>query len=873
MSPGATTPHDKVNKRAALVSLLACAVVASLFALLFTQVRAGEQRAYRTQMDTLASEKAALLRSRLASATQVLDTLVSLWEVDLVSSRQDFAVFARRALPEHPELRAIEWVPRVNAADKAAYERAARDDGYADYASKDFEGGGGSPPGREVFPVYYVEPVRGNEGALGVDLASDQERRAAMERARDSGRATATGIVHLVQGRGGDPGFLVFAPVYCRAASVASIDGRRRALQGFVTGAFRFEDLARAAIADPSEDPIAITLVDAATGSVVGPMSDRAFAIAGAGQEDGYVPPPRPMEIAGRLWDVRLSPIGKRLAPVHLHSRWLMPIGVGCTLLFGAYLFAAVRRTVEIERRVRERTAKLSSEIATRAEVERSLARARDALEARVIERTAELARSNLALQEEISVRKGAEQEAARANDAKSVFLASMSHEIRTPLNAILGYAQILQADPSLPVTSLGAVHKIASSGGHLLGLLSEILDLSQIEAGRTELRRAEFDLGELLVDVGVLFENQCSKKSLEFRLEGFPARGTRVLGDASKLRQILINLAENAVKFTSCGSVHLRLEAVGADRYVFEVTDTGLGIPDGAFDAILLPFHQEVAGRTIGGTGLGLAIARRYAELMEGKLAIQSRIGQGSTFSLSVRLPPAPFAAERAEPGEGWKLAPGCRVVALVVDDVSENREVLATMLAALGCEVWSAESGREALACASRILSGRDLRTSIVFLDVRMPDLDGPAVVKCLRDGPIGAIRIVAQSASALAHEQAQYRQCGFDDFLAKPVSYDGVRACLGCLPGVEFERSGRSPTLAEPPTSAAPTPLPNVLRERIRAAALVHNATGLRSCFREVEELGPAQRPHLDLLRRALQSYDMQAIVTAVSSEAPH
>jgi signal transduction histidine kinase/CheY-like chemotaxis protein len=813
MNTGAATPpHGKVNKRAALVALLACAVVASLFALLFTQMRESERRAYRTQMDTLASEKAALLRSRLASATQVLDTLVSLWEVDLVSSRQDFAMFARRALPEHPELRAIEWVPRVNAADKAAYERAARDDGYANYASRALEGSDAPTPSREVFPVYYVEPVRGNEGALGIDLASEPERRAAMDRARDSGRATATGIVHLAQAPSGDPGFLVFAPVYCRAAALASVDGRRRALQGFVTGAFRFEDLARAAVADTSEDPIAFSLVEAATGRVMAPLADRAPGGAGRGPDEVYVPPPHAIEAAGRTWIARFGPIAKPLMSAPLHSHWVIPIGAGCTLLFGAYLFAAVRRTVEIERRVRERIA---------------------------------------------------------------VFLASMSHEIRTPLNAILGYAQILQADPSLPVTSLGAVHKIASSGGHLLGLLSEVLDLSQIEAGRAELRCAEFDLGELLTDVGILFENQCAQKSLEFRLEGLPAHGTRVVGDASKLRQILINLAGNAVKFTSSGSIRLRLEAIGGERYVFEVADTGLGIPDGAFDSILLPFNQEVAGRTIGGTGLGLAIARRHAELMDGKLTIQSRVGQGSTFSLSVRLPPAPFAADRTASGQAWKLAPGIRVVALVVDDVRENREVLATMLAALGCEVSTAEGGREALACASKVFSPGDLATSIVFLDVRMPEVDGPAVVKRLREGPLGAIRIVAHSASALAHEQAQYRRSGFDDFLAKPVSYDGVRACVGCLPGVAFEQRVREPsTLAEQPTSPLPqTPLPHALRDRIRAAALVHNATGLRSCFREVEELGPAQRPRLDLLRRALQSYDMQTIVSVVSPEGHH
>jgi CHASE1-domain containing sensor protein len=504
MKLGATAPYPRINKRVAVVCSLACVVVVALFGLLFTQMRAAERRAYQNELDTLASEQVALLQSRLAADQQVLDTLVSLWEVDLVSSRQDFAVFARQTLPAHPELRAIEWVPRVRGADRTAYERAARDDGYAGYALRAFDGEAAPSMGAtgENFPVYYVEPIAGNDQALGLDLASEPVRRASLEKARDTGRSWATGTVHLIQGTEGDLGFLVFAPVYCRAEALDSLEGRRRALMGFVVGVFRLEDLARAAVADVTNTPLAVTLVDEATGHVVGSETEKASRGA-APTTEGYLPSPRAIEISGREWRMRFGAGSKEVAPAHLHSRWVIPIGLVCTILFGAYLFAAVRRTVEIERRVRERTAELSIEIATRAEVERTLERARDVLEARVADRTAELAHSNRALQEEIAVRKRAEQQAARANDAKSVFLASMSHEIRTPLNAILGYAQILQADPAMPPRSLDAIRKIATSGGHLFGLLSDILDLSQIEAGRAELRCAEFDLAELLADVG----------------------------------------------------------------------------------------------------------------------------------------------------------------------------------------------------------------------------------------------------------------------------------------------------------------------------------------------------------------------------------
>ncbi len=846
MEVGAATPHPRVNKRVALVCSLACVVVAALFVLLFTQMRAAERRAYQAQLDTIASEQTALLTSRLAAAQQVLDTLVSLWEVDLVSSREDFAVFARRALPAHPELRALEWVPRVRGEDRAAYERAARDDGYARYALRPFDPAS-TLPRDENFPVYYVEPLAGNEDALGLDVGTEAERRAGLEKARDTGRASATGAVHLVQGPGAALGFLVFAPVYCRAAALDTVDGRRRALMGFVTGVFRLDDLARAALPDAANAPLSVTVVDEASAEGTASRGDSAPRTPAI---EGYLPPPRAFDIAGRQWAVRFGPIAKGVAPVSLHSRWVLPLGFVCTILFGAYLFAAVRRAVEVERRVRERTAELSTEIATRA---------------------AELARSNRALQDEIRVRVRAEQEAARANDAKSLFLASMSHEIRTPLNAILGYAQILQADPALPPASLPAVHKIATSGGHLSGLLGEILDLSQIEAGRAELRCAEFDLAELLVEVGAVFENQCSQKALLFHLGNPPPLGTRVLGDAGKLRQILINLVGNAVKFTPAGMVGLRLERGTGDEFVFEVTDTGVGIPEGAFDEVLVPFHQESAGRTLGGTGLGLAIARRYADLMGARLSIRSTVGEGSTFSLAVNLPRA-GSPSLAPARQRWRLPPGVEVTALVVDDVAENRDVLATMLEALGCRVARAAGGAEALALAPKIFQPDAVGSGIVFLDVRMPGVDGLAVVERLREGALRGLRVVAHSASALAHEQAEYRRAGFDDFLAKPVTSDALRGCLALLKGVAFGPEAPTPPTARPeasePEEAAPLPL--ALRERIRQAAENHNATVLRSCLREVEDLGPAQRPWLDPLRRAMQAYDMKAIAAVVASE---
>ncbi len=387
------------------------------------------------------------------------------------------------------------------------------------------------------------------------------------------------------------------------------------------------------------------------------------------------------------------------------------------------------------------------------------------------------------------------------ANRAKSQFLASMSHELRTPLNGILGFTQILSRDPTLGVEQQQGVGIIHESAEHLLGLINDVLDLSKVEAGRLELHPESCDLRALLASVADLLTPRARAKGLTFTTAFADDLPPRVVIDTARLRQILLNLVGNAVKFTRQGSITLRASRVpGAtdDRIGvrFCVLDTGCGLTEADRARLFEPFVQgEGALRQAEGTGLGLVISQRLVAAMGGRIEVDSTPGEGCRFWFKLDLEPgaetvAPFPA--SSPIIGYK---GDRRRVLVVDDHAGNRDVLRGLLEPLGFIVTSVATGEAALESAAAT------PPDLVLMDLRMPGMGGLAAIQHLREQhPGGALRIVAVTASAFDFDRQEALAQGCDDFLPKPVRAEDLFNTTARLLNLTWTEGESAPSPAQ-------------------------------------------------------------------------
>ncbi len=786
-----------------------------------------EHISLRNELRELAKDRAQVLYSNMRSSTEVLYSLASLHTATGAMDPGQFTLFALDAVRRHPELQAVEWIPRVSHAEREAYEMRKRASGFEGFMFTEIGEAGlltRAAQRHEYFPVYLLEPYAGNAAAHGFDLGANEKRLAALEQARDTGLPVVTAPIRLAQETAAQQGFLMFYPVYSQQRP-DTLSERRHSLQGFALAVFRAGDVVDSAFRDITERGVTVTIYD--VGEPHFPLSRQVGQPGPKRWWDGvltWVPAQvnweLDIDVAGRQWRLLFEPTAHFSTHRQPIQSWLaLVVGVLLTLLLVAYLAGASRRAREISE-------------------------------------------SNAALRREIDERERAVEAAQAANRAKSDFLANMSHEIRTPMNAVLGYAQLLRRDARLDTDQCHSVDAIIVSGNHLLNQINAVLDFSKIEIGRMDVQMEDLHINDLMQEMAMMFRPRCVEKGLRLRVQLLPPELDAVHTDGGKLRQILINLLGNAVRFTHAGEVMLGCRKQDNGQYRFDVIDTGSGIPSAALERIFQPFYQGHWHNQSGGTGLGLAIALRQAKLLNCDLSVASEQGEGSRFTLQLPLEAArdgPLCKQRR--AVRWCLPEGTSLRMLVVDDLTANREILQRLLADSGCDTSQADSARAALAEVEA------RRFDAVFLDIRMPDIDGLELLKQMQSVQPDLL-VIAYTALAFEQDRAHCLAAGCRAFLAKPIQAEELFVVLESLFDLHIERDWDDSMGSAQDLDISAVSLPADLLQRLLTAAELHSSTAMKACLEEIRDMDAEAQALEKHLRQLMRAYDMDGIARLIT-----
>jgi signal transduction histidine kinase/CheY-like chemotaxis protein/integral membrane sensor domain MASE1 len=724
------------------------------------------------QFNQHASNLARAFEKNLLTHIEVLYSLKSFYLASIHITREEFKIFVERSFTDLKGIQALSWNPLVDDKNRDQFERTTQQQGLKNFKITEKNATGKlvlASQRSNYITVHYIEPFATNSKALGFDVASNPIRRQALELARDTGDLVSTARIKLVQETGQQFGMLFFLPIYKKGSAHGTLEERRQNLVGYMVGVFRAGDLVKDALFSldhkglfyqlidktaPIEEQLLVICHDfdlqAANISIL--LKQYLFSWATKRFEANF-----PFVVGKRKWNFQVIPTQEYVAKYRPENAWLiLVVGLLLSSLVGTFVMVVSGRDVLFQHLVKKRTMELENN------------------QKRYEEK-------NQLLEQEIVVRKRAEKAAEVANQAKSTFLTNMNHELRTPINGILGFAQILQRDSSLTPQQQHGLNIIEQSGNHLLVLINDILDLAKVEAGKIELHEVDFNLPSLLNEVSEIINLRAQDQSINFYLESVNDIPNGVHGDERRLRQILLNLLDNAVKFTDQGSVTLK---VGFNQLTtpspslkrtgvvdFKIEDTGVGISPENIETIFEPFEQVgKQEHQAKGTGLGLAISKNLVELTGGQLYVSSQINIGTQFWFALTLPIIDYNVTKVSTQQPIIGIKGKSPKILVVDDNEENQAVVVDLLSQLGFNVESANDGHEGLEKAI------SWQPDAIITDLIMPKMDGFELIQQLRQSPVLKDKIIIAS-SARVHETDKKKSLaiGSHAFLPKPIQVE--------------------------------------------------------------------------------------------------
>ncbi len=579
-----------------------------------------------------------------------------------------------------------------------------------------------------LLPITYIQPIKENLKAHGLDIAHEKNRLEAALKARDTGKAQITGPIVLVQDSEKTPGFLFYAPIYDENKK-SKLD-RVKDFQGLVYAPFVVKRL-MAGLLQRSNRHVSIQITDNKETIYKEPKNEI----------EGYRKIIN-IELYGRTWSFDIHSDEFFLEKTKNYQPYFVLVGglIIDSLLFFIFIMLSKSKN-EAER--------IAKEISDKYE-------------------------------EEISIRKAAEVEASKASKAKSDFLANMSHEIRTPMNGILGITDLLIDDKTISNENRQLLAMVQESGNILLSIVDDILDLSKIESNKIEIQKNYFNLSRCLESCIYLLNRKASQNYVEVKLDNKLDAKTEIYSDEIRFKQIIINLLSNAVKFTKNGTVEIKVDKSG-DRLSIAIIDSGIGISKQNLARLFTPFTQAEYKTSVefGGTGLGLSISKALALALDGDITASSSPGKGSVFTFVFK------AANKIENNE-IKINDQAEKVeelitfnqkVLVAEDNLINQKMVEQILIKLNVDYTIVENGQKAVECI------KSDNYDIVFMDVRMPVMDGLEATRAIRSLKI-AHRIpiiIGLTANATTEDREECIANGMDDFISKPAKFKDLQKAL--------------------------------------------------------------------------------------------